>query len=624
MKADAVSLLAIFEPRLQLEVPLFQRQYVWNHTDHWDPLWEDIARKFTSFVEGHHDAPPHFLGAMVLDQQQLPVTHTPKRQVIDGQQRLTTLQIFLAVFRDFSRANDNEAIAAECDTYTINRGMMKNPEVDRFKVWPTQVDRAQFVDVMTAGSRTTLEQTHPLQWKKYARKPEPRPRMVEAYLYFYDELTAFLLGTPAEPPLASTTPLEQRLLACLQALRNSLQVVEIDLDRNDDAQVIFETLNARGEPLLPADLLRNDVFLRAARGGEPQEQLYAAHWARFDDPFWRVEVKQGRLLRPRSDLFLQHFLASRTCTDIPVKHLFVEYKHWLTKSDPPPYANVAEELATLARQGDQFRRIVEPVKGDPIYGLATFLDAFDIRTAYPLLLAFLDAPQAAVEWAAISTTLESYLLRRAVCGGTTKNYNRVFLSLTRQLRQRGVTAETLRAHLLEMRGDSTEWPTDAEFAVRWRTAPAYFTLGTAKLVHVLKRISDTLIDARMEAISIDGPLTIEHIMPQSWEDHWPLPDGSRGLTTDGSGTDEDESPRAMATRARHEAVHTIGNLTVITQSLNSLTTNAAWPDKKERLLRYTVLPINQALHRWATWDERMITERGDEFLARALRIWPRG
>jgi hypothetical protein len=57
-------------------------------------------------------------------------------------------------------------------------------------------------------------------------------------------------------------------------------------------------LNARGEPLLPADLLRNFIFLRAARNGEPQETLYENYWKQFDDEFWRHEVRQGRLSRP--------------------------------------------------------------------------------------------------------------------------------------------------------------------------------------------------------------------------------------------------------------------------------------------------------------------------------------
>jgi uncharacterized protein with ParB-like and HNH nuclease domain len=103
MKANAVPLLAIFEKKLRLEVPLFQRQYVWTLEKHWEPLWEDIARKFTEFLEGRKDAPVHFLGATVLDQKQTPTTHVERRQVIDGQQRLTTLQIFLAAFRDFCR-----------------------------------------------------------------------------------------------------------------------------------------------------------------------------------------------------------------------------------------------------------------------------------------------------------------------------------------------------------------------------------------------------------------------------------------------------------------------------------------------------------------------------------------
>jgi len=274
MKANAVPLLAIFEKKMRLEVPLFQRQYVWCREKHWEPLWEDISRKFTEYLEGRKNAPVHFLGAMVLDQKQTPTTHVEKRQVIDGQQRLTTLQIFLAALRDLCREQDCEDLAKECEAFTLNKGMMAEPEVDKFKVWPTQLDRGQFADVMGSGSRAELVKKHPLTYRKYARKPEPRPRMVEAYLFFREQLSEFFLGTKTEKPLATDVPLAQRLEECFQALKNALQVVAIDLEQDDDAQVIFETLNARGEPLLPADLLRNFIFLRAARRGEPQETLY--------------------------------------------------------------------------------------------------------------------------------------------------------------------------------------------------------------------------------------------------------------------------------------------------------------------------------------------------------------
>jgi uncharacterized protein with ParB-like and HNH nuclease domain len=74
MRATAVSLLELFETKMQLEVPLFQRQYVWQREKHWEPLWEDIARKFTESLDGRKDAPKHFLGAMVLDLKQTPAT----------------------------------------------------------------------------------------------------------------------------------------------------------------------------------------------------------------------------------------------------------------------------------------------------------------------------------------------------------------------------------------------------------------------------------------------------------------------------------------------------------------------------------------------------------------------
>ena len=266
---------------------------------------------------------------MVLDQKQTPTGHVVVRQVIDGQQRLTTLQIFLSAYRDFCKAHECDALAAECDKFLFNTGMMADPNVDKFKVWPSQLDRAQFSDVIAAGSREEVLKRHPLRKKRYARKPDPRPRMVECYLFFFEQLQRFFLGDEGELPLASDRAIVDRVDQCFQALRSSLMVVVIDLQKEDDPQVIFETLNARGEPLLPADLLRNYIFLRASRENPDIEGTYKKYWSGFDDEFWREEVKQGRLTRPRSDLFMQHFLSSCQGRDIPIKHLYVEYRHWL-------------------------------------------------------------------------------------------------------------------------------------------------------------------------------------------------------------------------------------------------------------------------------------------------------
>lgn len=623
MKANATPFLNIFEKKLRLEVPLFQRQYVWSLEQQWEPLWEDISLKFVESIDpslNRSDAPAHFLGAMVLDQKQTPTTHVEKRQIIDGQQRLTTFQIFLSAFRDFCKVQKCKELADECDSFILNKGMMADPEVEKFKVWPTQLDRRQFGDVILAGSRSELENRHPLTYKKYARKPDPRPRMVEAYFYFYGKITEFFLGSESEKPPSADLDLASRLVKCFQSLKNALQVVVIDLDEDDDAQVIFETLNARGEPLLPADLLRNFIFLRAARQNESQEELYEKYWKKFDDDFWRQEVRQGRLSRPRSDLFMQHFLASRQMIDIPVKHLFVEYKFWIVKKRP--FASVRDELATLARQGDAFRRLNEPRNDDPLFPLPTFMKTFDTSTVYPLLLFLLDSNPSDADLKVMKTSLESYLLRRSVCGFTTQAYNKIFLGLVRFLHDNGAAPENLRKYLAGLWGETQEWPTDEKFFSAWQNRAIYEALDSNRIAYILQRLNDTYLSDKTERIIIDSNLTIEHLLPRAWIENWPLSDGSKGLNWQQLLEIEEETSMSAATRRRNSSLQTFGNLTILTQPLNSAISNSSWTIKKPQLLLSSLLPINQQLFTYDKWEEETIEKRGKELFERATSIWP--
>lgn len=621
MDVHKSSLLAVFDAKQRLEVPLFQRQYVWREEQHWLPLWEDIERKFIDALEDRKDAPNHFLGAMVLDQKQTPTGHVVIRQIIDGQQRLTTLQFFLAAYRDFCREQQSDPLANECDKFVFNTGMMANPEVDRFKVWPTQLDRSQFADVVTSGSREELLKRHPLRRRPYARKPDPRPRMIEAYVFFFDRLTEFFLGENGEPPLSAEHPIAARLDECFQTLRNALMVVLIDLEKDDDPQVIFETLNARGEPLLPADLLKNYIFLRASRDKMDIEATYKAYWARFDDEFWREEVKQGRLVRPRSDLFMQHFLASRQGQDIPIKHLYVEYRHWIETTRPFP--SVATEIEVLARQGDEFRRIIDPKEGDVIYRLCSFLEAYDIRTAYPLLLAMWDDDLGDGEWLEVSRILESYLLRRAVCDLGTKNYNRVFLSATRALRKDGFSALRLKQFLLSQGGELSLWPDDASFHEAWLHKPLYGPLNNPKLVHIYLGLNKTFMSKKNESVVVGNTLTIEHIMPREWASNWPLPDGSKGMDCGELFNAAEDDPRLIGTQNCSRVIDTLGNLTVLSSSLNTAQSNYAWGKKRAEMMKHSLLPINQNLFGLDLWNEATILDRGEELFKEAIGIWSR-
>jgi uncharacterized protein with ParB-like and HNH nuclease domain len=133
MKPYSRSIFDLFDGKRRYEVPLFQRQYVWNLVDHWEPLWEDIERKFVQRLSGVNTT-PHFLGAMVLDQRRVYGNAVPVQLVIDGQQRLTTFQIFLSAFRDVCAAENQYAYAEECVRYLVNTGIMENGEVEKFKI----------------------------------------------------------------------------------------------------------------------------------------------------------------------------------------------------------------------------------------------------------------------------------------------------------------------------------------------------------------------------------------------------------------------------------------------------------------------------------------------------------
>lgn len=618
MDARALPILDIFDRTIQLQVPLFQRPYVWTREEQWEPLWEDIRRKFDEQLARRQNVTAHFLGALVLDQEQTWTTDINRHQIIDGQQRLTTIQIFLAALRDFCRINGEEDLANQFERFTRNDGILSNPDVDRFKVLPTQMDRQTFADVMDAGSLESLLERYPLKWLSRS-KCEPRPPLVEAYQYFYQSLSEFFICGDEEHSVNSDQDLRRRIMACFVALKNTLRVVEIQLRDSDEPQVIFESLNAHGAPLLPADLLRNFVFLRASRERRALEPLYDQYWRPFDDEFWRIEERQGRLKRPRIDIFLQHFLASRTTADVMVKYLYSEYKKWI--KDVTPYDNVIDELSDLGRNRDIYRRLLERPHGDVLSPIGTFLWAFDTSTAYPLLLSIVTSDLHSADLHRICGVLESYILRRAICGFTTKNYNHLFLSLIRYVQGEGLTPEKVEAFFLSQEYETSLWPDDHVFREAWMSGNAY-QLSNLKLAYIFTQLDGTYRTGKNEDLIVPG-VTVEHLLPQDWIEHWPLPGDLTGMQQYELYEADPGDPIANASRRRYELLNTFGNLTIITQSLNSAASNAEWTKKREEILSHSLLPINRALRNEDSWDEEAMIRRGEDLFARAVQLWPR-
>lgn len=608
MKSNPRSIYELFDGKRRYVVPLYQRQYVWNRDDQWAPLWEDILSMAVARLDGR-EMSPHFLGAMVLEQMRTFGNEVPSHTIIDGQQRLTTFQIFLAALRDVARKHDSESYAEEIDRYVKNTGLMAAADVEQFKVWPTKADQEQFRSVMTARSVEALEAVHPPVFVR--RKLQPRPQMVEAYLYFSKAIEDFL----GDEDYGATK--EGRVEALYLALRNDLQAVAIELEGNDDAQLIFETLNARGEPLLPSDLLRNYIFRRAGQSNEKPDELHEKYWSGFEQGFWGVEEKQGRLKRARIALFMQHFLALKKGYDINVGHMFQEYKSWI--KNEKPYTNVEGELVDLVRHADAFKGLIEPGDGTRFDQFARRLKTIDVRTIYPLALFLLvndELSPAEVE--GVATDLESYLVRRAICGKTTKNYNKAFLQIVRDLRSAETSRESVRRLLLDFKGDAGVWPDDAEFERAWMNMPVYEKLGPAKVEAILHAVEDETERQFGEEIKVLSTLTVEHIMPQTWEENWPLPSVG-GQVMGVSQSVEEQQARAQA---RDVLIHTFGNLTLLTQPLNSSVSNSPYEVKRQAIIEQSALKLNRYFQNVFAWDESSIRARGKQLFDVARKIWP--
>lgn len=264
--------LVFMQPQ-RLIVPLFQRPYVWNQENQWAPLWRDVVRVTERLLaDPGAKQQPHFLGAVVLQQLQNPVGSLQARTVIDGQQRLTTLQVLI------------DALHAELldvgATQSAMRleALVRNPEAfcerheDQFKVWPTNRDRPAFNAVMAAAP--------PVDYGSLDQRGE---RLVAAHEYFAAQAGEWLRLNGEEDVAVRAEKLEH-------AVRELLQLVVIDLTADENAQEVFETLNARGAHLTAADLI-NRALTWADADGEgsrwrPRSGAQASGIERLRKPGW--------------------------------------------------------------------------------------------------------------------------------------------------------------------------------------------------------------------------------------------------------------------------------------------------------------------------------------------------
>jgi hypothetical protein len=598
MTANPLRLKALFQRPVQYAVPDFQRPYVWNREEQWEPLWDDVQHAADRYLEelaagddlaqAQSRAGRHFLGAVVLKQIPNAAAEVEIREVIDGQQRLTTLQIILAAAMNVAEQFQLKE-APLLRALVLNDAIYGTTDDGRLlKIMPTSGDRSAFAQLMGEGENVK-DEGH---------------RIHEAFRYFRLRISDWLDQEDEDR--------SGRMSALHTALVGLLELVVIDLDASDDAFIIFETLNARGTDLLASDLIKNYLLQQAdAQGTSSRTQVRRA-WSQFEKDWWRKEIRQGRSNRQRLEIFLDYWLELERRNEVASHQVFPTFKQHLVER-----GDLEEVTGRLSHFAGVYQRLDKPAKNSPEEIFHYRWNELDIRVATPLLMWVFGwtAEEIALERRQrFLRIVESYLVRRAITRSTGKNYNLLFLEALAELSSQDPSEadDILESFLLRQTADAREWPTDQSVVEAMLELPTYRLISRARLRMILEALEDDKRGNDAEN-PVKRGLTIEHVLPQKWEDHWPL-----------SPTVVDST---QAQLDRNRLLHSFGNLTLAQSSLNTRMANHSWEDKRKHLEEKSVLLMTKEILRMAqdagAWGEEQIRARGTELARRACALWPR-
>ena len=621
METRDVQVRSLFGNEVQYIIPLFQRHYVWDKEAQWEPLWRDLMEKVDQrFLEHQIQQYTHFTGAIVIQQNLTIAGDVPKYEIIDGQQRLTTFQITLCALRDICKSYKFDDIATEANRFILNQGFsLYESDDDRYKLIPTEFDRASFISLADQRVGSTSG------------------RILETYDYFKNEIGDYVNRD------------RDKMLALFRSILNDFGFVQILLNQNDQPERIFESLNARAKPLLQFDLLRNNLFLRA-REEEDKDVLYKTYWKHFESPYWESEVRVGRSKITLSELFFQHFLTAKLGEE-DITPLYSMYQRRCLRDND----SVKYELSDLKRYSEVYHEMTACSPDSEIGREMSFYKIFDIATLHPLLLFLInELGVSGPELSKVLKIMESYTMRRLVCHRQgVRSYTKLICKLIQRLKGNSFDLGYFIKLLSAETAKSTRWPVDSEIKTFLTLAWANQSINPKVIRYVLYRIElmkrkvNPLLETNQ--LIFDNKLSLEHIMPEKWKEHWSLPltddvdnlsdnqiyfkdmfspeykrknknwetESSEEGLVDGSY----QHPFQLA-QERSMYLQSIGNLTLVTGKLNSKMSNNPFSDKRVALEENSVLMLNKEVCGHNTWDTNQIRDRGNKLYTIFCKIWP--
>jgi len=568
MEAGKRTINDIFNGNKILEIPFFQRAYVWD-----TPQWE---RFLTDMEHVSHTNKPYFLGSVILKQQ---LTNSQqsvgdKRTVIDGQQRLTTLNIF---FKVLSMKTNNAYLS------TLFRLPISTNEI---ALLHNHNDVAAFNKILDLKKEDKLTADD---------------NITRAYTYFSENIDEAKLN--------------------FQDILTNIMFVGIDLGPDENEQQIFDTINSLGVELTTAEHLKNYFF------GRDDIQLYKDYWFSVFEKdkdtkeFWDTEIVTGRFRRYFIDLFFYSFLqikiqdsTYRVTTEdkaefTKVEGLFDAYKKFIKNYNINKIELIAEikEYAKVFQENFNIEIIDSELSdSSSIERLNAIIFGLENTTLIPYVLFVLKNVNDQQEQSKIFDYLETYIMRRMVCHANTKNYNQLFGE--RFISNNILTKGDLK-NFIDKRSDKVNYmPADSELKDGFHQSK----LTNKQAAGILYFIESKIRDRAKHSTSLLGlnRYSLEHLMPKKWENHWGLISNEKDKIN------------------RNRKLLTLGNLTIITASLNSSIRDGNWNVKKSGK------PNKPGLNQYAagldtfskylaltTWDESEIAKRADFLYDKAVSIW---
>ncbi|GAA7717253.1 DUF262 and DUF1524 domain-containing protein [Helicobacter pylori] len=557
MKSDAMKLLDFIgkSQEKQFVIPIYQRVYSWEK-EQCKQLWDDIIK-----TGGNDQIEGHFIGSIVFVHDGIFSTNHNELLIIDGQQRLTTITLLFIALRDCS--NDEDEFLEKFSHQKIqNRYLINSDEKGdkKFRLILSESDKDTLLSLID----------------KDRRKPrEPSLKIMENFKLF-------------EEWISKNTNKLETIFKGLDKLR----IVEIALEKEkDDPQLIFESMNSKGIELTQTDLIRNYVVMETEI--EKQESFYNKYWRAMEEGFEQSEREE------LFNKFVRHYLTFKT-REIPnINKVYEAFKRYQQERG----IETEELLQDLQKYCGYFCQIVFKKEADKDLNKALgFLVDLKMDVIYPLLLElysdYSDGVLSEQDFIPIIYLIESYLVRRAVCGFGTNSLNKIFLSFTKKINE-AQYLESIKAHFLLLETTTGKFPKDSEFKDSFTTKELCDSNKTEKARYYLERLENFDTEEPVNT----KECTTEHIMPQELTEKW-----KRDL---GENFQE----------IHDKYLHTIGNLTLT--GYNSEYSNRSFQEKRnmEKGFKQSPLKLNQSLKDLESFGEEEIKKRANDLADWALEIW---